>query len=142
MLKFEEFNFLKKYNKYKKIFTSNNIKILRKNMPQVRSAYFNKFLSWIDKENIKKRKYKISARKLKATQKDLVPEFVKSVIEKGNKDKRPVLVTKDFYVLDGHHRVLAYQIQNKNILILQIDITIKDALEKLKEFPDIQYYNK
>jgi len=125
-----------------KAFTKTNINISRRDMPQIKSAYFEDFKKWLKTEKIKTTVKDIPAKSLKATQKNLNADTVKIVVDKGNKDSRPVLTTKDGYVLDGHHRVLGARIKDQSIKAIIIDLNIKQALEKLRTFPDVKYYSE
>lgn len=121
-------------------FTKKHINIPRKDMPQIKVVHFNEFKKWLKDNSIPSSTGKIDARKLNATQANLNNEIVQSILDKGNKDKRPVLITQGGYVLDGHHRVLASRINGDKINTIKIDLPIKDVLRTIARFPKVLYY--
>jgi hypothetical protein len=77
----------------------------RKNMPQVNTQNLSKALS-MAKSKVKVTKGLVSARKLKESQVELIPNKVKGIAAKYSKptDMKPLIISKDNYIIDGHHR--------------------------------------
>jgi len=112
-------------------------------MPQIKTKHLDKFKDWIKSEGLSAKKESIAAKDLKPTQKDF---NIKKVIEILNNDnseklKKTILVSKDNFILDGHHKWLAhFNIdENKKIDVLKIDLNVEDLLDKAKEFPKVRY---
>ena len=45
------------------------------------------------------------------------------------------MVSKDGYVIDGHHRWLAHYNLDRKMPVIEINLDIEDALDKMHEFP-------
>ena len=77
----------------------------RKNMPQVNTQNLSKALS-MAKSKVKVTKGLVPARKLKESQVELIPDKVKGIAAKYSKptDMKPLIISKDNYIIDGHHR--------------------------------------
>lgn len=116
--------------------------IHRSKMPQIQGQHFKDFSKWLDKEGISYKIDKVDAKKLHASQEMIHYDKVDTIIKMGLKDGRPVLVSSDMFVLDGHHRVFAHRILKKPINSMVIDMPIKALLEKLKKYDKTTYYKK
>ena len=74
-------------------------------MPQVNTQKLSKAIDMV-KSKVKVTKTKILATKLKESQVELIPKKVKGIAAKYDKptDMKPLIVSKDNYIVDGHHR--------------------------------------
>ena len=77
----------------------------RKDMPQVNTQKLSTAIDMV-KSKVKVTKTVLLARKLKQSQKELIPSKVKGVAKKYSKpmDMKPLIISKDNYIVDGHHR--------------------------------------
>ena len=77
----------------------------RKDMPQVNTQKLSKAIDMV-KSKVKVTKTVLLARKLKQSQKELISSKVKGVAKKYDKpmDMKPLIISKDNYIVDGHHR--------------------------------------
>ena len=77
----------------------------RKDMPQVNTQKLSKAIDMV-KSKVKVTKTRIPATKLKESQVELIPKKVKGIAAKYDKptDMKPLIVSKDNYIVDGHHR--------------------------------------
>ena len=77
----------------------------RKDMPQVNTQDLSKALS-IAKSKVKVTKGMSIAGSLKPSQKELIKSKVIGISKKYNKptDMKPLIISKDNYIVDGHHR--------------------------------------
>jgi hypothetical protein len=77
----------------------------RKDMPQVNTQKLSKALS-MAKSKVKVTKGMSIAGSLKASQKELIKSKVIGISKKYNKptDMKPLIISKDNYIVDGHHR--------------------------------------
>lgn len=77
----------------------------RKDMPQVNTQNLSKALS-IAKSKVKVTKGMSKVGSLKASQKELIKSKVLGISKKYNKptDMKPIIISKDNYIIDGHHR--------------------------------------
>lgn len=83
--------------------------IERKDMPQVRGKDTPELLRTLADSGIAYRQGKIAVDRLKPTQEDGIPSKVDAIassIERGD-PLHPIVVSKDGWILDGHHRWLA-----------------------------------
>lgn len=85
------------------------------------------------KYNISSKTIKLSTKSLKPSQNEINGEIVEKVVKsmkKKSKKDMPIVVSKDGYVVDGHHRWAAHKKMNphKKIKALKINAGIDDAL--------------
>ena len=103
-------------------------------MPQVNTQNLSKALS-VAKSKVKVSKGLFPASKLKESQVELIPNKVKGIAAKYSKatDMKPLIISKDNYIIDGHHRWAAaiYKFGNDvKIPIYRINLK-RDAAIKL-----------
>ena len=131
----------------------NNLNIPRKYMPQIENKYLDEYLKFI-KKYYKIKKQSIPVRKLKATQNELSEKAIRRTQKKIKKKKfnpDPIIVSRDNYILDGHHRWGSYRdcevnpslckLKKKSFKIktYKINAPIKQLLRKTKKFKNINY---
>lgn len=99
----------------------------RDSMPQVNASDVRKsdiptgYLEFVD------------PKKLKPIQKGVDEELLKSIVDNWDTaGKQPVLISKDNWVIDGHHRVKAAIKKNKWIRVIRIGLPGKKALTAVK----------
>lgn len=103
----------------------------RHTMPQLKE--FDEFKADLEANGIN-----ISAPKsikpdgLKPTQNNFNEEKVKDMVEAGTWDSKPIIVSSDNHVVDGHHRWLAAIESKENIDVCVVDMAIEDLLDFLK----------
>jgi|TARA_B110000261_G_C13077695_1_gene354714 hypothetical protein len=105
----------------------------RKNMPQVNTQNLSKALS-MAKSKVKVSKGLFPASKLKESQVELIPNKVKGIAAKYSKptDMKPLIISKDNYIIDGHHRWAAaiYKFGNDvKIPVHRINLKRDDAIK-------------
>jgi hypothetical protein len=116
--------------------------ISRKDMPQIKSTDVPEFIKYLATKDIKTDSTTVKAASLKPTQKEIQKERVADLatIAKDNLSK-PLIISKDGYVLDGHHRWLALINKDKaaKIKVVKVNVTMKELLELAKKFPKVSY---
>ena len=107
--------------------------IPRSLMPQIYNP--KKFSKKIHKKfKVKSKTMKMPTKHLKASQNEINEKIVEKVVKhlKSNaqKPQKPIVVSKDGYVVDGHHRWAAQKVINphKKIKVLKMNAPINDAL--------------
>ena len=105
--------------------------IPRRLMPQIYNH--RRFSKKIKKNfNISSKTIKLPTKGLKPSQNEINGEIVDKVVKSMKKTKKemPIVVSKDGYVVDGHHRWAAHKKMNphKKIKALKINAPIDDAL--------------
>lgn len=108
----------------------------RKNMPQIDNM--DEFVKDLKKEGYKISSEKIEAKKLKPTQTEFNMEKVKGMISSGKYKNKPIVVTSDNYILDGHHRWKAHVEVKEDQPIIRVNM----PFEKLFDFVDGKKYVK
>ena len=118
-----------------------NLGIPRTKMPQIHEEDLPKFRKYLDRLGIKHRDQKIPLEDLKFTQKELSIDKVKAFKGKKFNNDKYIITSKDNYILDGHHRVLAkymYKIGD-TINAIKVDLPIKKLLEVCHNFSEVDY---
>jgi hypothetical protein len=112
------------------------LSIDRKHMPQIAVKDHKDFMGFLKKQNVGYKKEEINPQKLKATQRHFHKAKIKSLMDNINVVKHiPILVSKDNYVIDGHHRWLAHYNLNKPINVLHINLPVADLIVVMNEYP-------
>jgi hypothetical protein len=117
-----------------------NLSISRSHMPQISPDQRDNFLKSLEDEGISHQFVRIAPIHLKATQGEFNLDKVRSIIEK-KPPLNPVIVSKDHFILDGHHRWLAdYNIdKNEPTPMLKIDLPILDLLAQARRFRGVDF---
>ena len=110
--------------------------IKRKDMPQVSGDNIPEMLAIFSENDIPFKKIKIQCDILKPIQDDINVEKVKAISKSIIKDDKmkPIIVSSDNFIIDGHHRWLAFKHLNKEYIN-----SIKIGFTKL---PALQLFNK
>lgn len=122
-----------------------NLGIPRKDMPQLADDVIDSFLASFQKKGIKVTKATTPVGQLKATQGEINAEKVNGMAnayKEGSYDpsKKPIIVSKDGYVLDGHHRwaaMLTMDPGNK-MRTYKVDTDIRTLLKEAKSFKGVK----
>jgi hypothetical protein len=76
----------------------------------------------------------VDPKKLKPIQDGIKESILNHIVENWDKEgKRPVLISKDNWIIDGHHRVKAAIKKNKWVRVIRIDLPGKKALTAVKK---------
>lgn len=117
--------------------------IPRSEMPQVAEKDYPDYFKYLKNKNITFKEYLMNPNDLKPIQKDFnVPGVERSldkiakILASGSKDKF-ILVSKDNYIVDGHHRWIAYKNLKKDIAVLKANVPMKKLLKVTLEYPKI-----
>ena len=134
---------MKKFDEYKDIeeklrqLVLYGFHIQRKDMPQIRSDLVPKYLEFLEEHGITNIQKAVVVGELKSTQGELDINKVIPMMDKNNSaNGKQIIVSKDNFVLDGHHRFAALYCQDINLRIdcIIIDLNIQDLLNITKEF--------
>ena len=108
----------------------------RKEMPQVEGKNVPKFLDFLKKNDVKYTEKLVDSKTLKPTQNQFNHEKIQGMIDViDSKQQKPIMVSKDGFVIDGHHRWLAHYNMGRKMPVYQIELNIHDALDMMHEFP-------
>jgi hypothetical protein len=123
-------------------YLSKSLGMSRKDMPQISSKHIGDFVKYLNDKGVSVSPSVIDVSKIGMTQKDINVDKVKDLlgVEKSNLAK-PVIISNDGYILDGHHRVAALYNVDKNFKLktIKVDLGIKDLLKTAGEFPKVSY---
>lgn len=117
-----------------------NLSISRAHMPQIAPDQRDNFLKSLEREGISHQFTRIAPIHLKATQGEFNLDKVRSIIDK-KPPLNPVIVSRDNFILDGHHRWLAdYNIdKHEPTPMLKIDLPILDLLAQARRFDGVDF---
>ncbi len=122
-----------------------NLGISRNQMPQIDGRYREDFIKWIKEQGIKVRNIRVPARSLRLAQGEYNKDKVGDLIDKGiTADGYPIFISKDAYVVDGNHRLIAH-LNTPNasayIEVTELGEDIKPLLDRISNYPNIRYRN-
>lgn len=109
----------------------------RKDMPQIDDM--DKFVKDIKDNGFKITSKKVDPKTLKPTQNEFNDEKVKGMIATGKYKNKTIVVTKDNYILDGHHRWKAHLEVGEQQPIIQINMSFEDLFDFVEGKPYIKY---
>lgn len=121
---------------------NNSLNISRELMPQILEKDYQDFIGYLNHCGIKSKFTKRPVGLLKATQGELNISKAQSLINtKSSKLNMPLIVSKDDYLLDGHHRWLAnMMISDKMpVNVILVDIKIQDLLALARRYRGVTY---
>jgi hypothetical protein len=114
----------------------------RAQMPQINSKDLKDYLEFLKEVGVKVSAKTINVSKVGMTQKEINIDKVKGLLGTDrNNLAKPVIISNDGYILDGHHRVVALYNIDKNFKLktIEVDLGIKDLLKVTKEYPNVSY---
>ena len=125
----------------KVIYIKDTLGIERKDMPQISSKDILDYVKWLQRNKIKVYYKNVKISDLNLTQKDINLDKVKNLINDNDAEIGKIICSNDYYILDGHHRVVAQQYQNPNkiIKVLVVDLDIYRLLDICKKFKNVEY---
>lgn len=134
MLRFREY--LKEF-KVSMPDAKNTLGIKRGHMPQVDSKDHDELIKFLNDKGIKITKRKVAAKTLKATQANFNKDKVVGAAANYHTlhKAKPILVSKDNYIIDGHHRWLGALNVGGDINIIQANVNVQELLKAVREFP-------
>jgi GNAT superfamily N-acetyltransferase len=116
--------------------------VSREKMPQISSSDVHNYVEYLRKHGVNVKGSSIPISKIGMTQKDINTEKVKALLgtEVHNLSK-PVIISKDNYILDGHHRVVAlYNIDNNfKLKTIKVNLPIQKLLDITHGYPKVSY---
>ena len=113
--------------------------ISRRDMPQIEDEYQGKFLDYLNLKNIGYSKELKTVSDLKPSQNEMSVSASRNLIGT-EKIKKPLIVSNDGYVIDGHHRWLANMIsdEEREVEVISIDMDAESLIREMKKFPRVK----
>lgn len=119
---------------------------LRSDMPQILGDSHEDFLKFLEDNEIGFILSDNNSRPetLKATQNEFNVDKILTISKKLENAEdlvgTPIISTNDGYVLDGHHRWIAYLSMGMTLpSLIRVDMGIEDLLDKVKDFVGVEY---
>jgi hypothetical protein len=115
----------------------------RHEMPQVHKQHYPELFKYLADNGGKMTKGMVAATSLKAVQSEFSDEGIEKMMRKGgitaDGTKKPLLVSSDNYIIDGHHRWLAAWNQEETVPIIKISIPVRKLLQLVQDFKHTTY---
>lgn len=116
-----------------KLRPNGSLGIPRIEMPQVASNDVHELLIFLQSHQVSFAPDRVSAASLLPTQNELDADKAKNIELKA--DEKPILVSSDSYILDGHHRWLKALWDGETLSIIRLTMKILPLLDLVKKFP-------
>lgn len=116
----------------------------RNKLPQIKSTDVPEFMEWMKDKGVDSFSTSVEANSLNPIQLEINLDKVdgmKAVHQSGQKDMgaKPVMVSNDDYLIDGHHRWYALKELGEDINVVLFNESIDDLLFLIKQFPKTTY---
>ena len=119
----------------------------RAQLPQIKSTDVPEFIEWLDEKGVESLKTSVEVGDLTPIQKEINLDKTDSMAAKHTQGEinlsvgKPVMVSNDEYLVDGHHRWYALRELNPDNRLdtIIIDAPILDLITLMKEFPKTTY---
>ena len=122
--------------------------LARAELPQIKSTDMSNFREWLETEKgVESFESKMEVGELSPIQKEINLEktdSMKTKHEAGTIDLisgKPVMVSNDEYIIDGHHRWYALRELDEEIEMetINIDLSVQELLSVVQEYPNVEY---
>lgn len=113
--------------------------IKRSDMPQIKGKSIPEMLEIFDEYGIPYEEIEVKVDMLKPVQEDVKPEKIESIVNdiKSGKKMPPIIISKDLYIIDGHHRWLAYkELDEISIEAIELGYNKEPSLELINKVED------
>jgi len=111
----------------------------RRHMPQIDEKHYEDLFRYIYDKGSKIKKETVDPAELSSTQSEFSDKGVEAAMTNGKMNK-PIIISSDNYVLDGHHRWLAAKnAKVHKITAFRINLPAKDGLSMLINFPQTTF---
>lgn len=119
----------------------------RMELPQIKSTDVPEFIEWLDEKGVDSLRTSMEVGELTPIQKEINLEKTDSMAAKHEEGEidlstgKPVMVSNDEHLVDGHHRWYALRELNPNnrLDVVMIDAPILDLISLMKQFPKTSY---
>lgn len=121
-----------------------NLGISRNEMPQIDGRYGEDFINWIKSQGVEVRNIRVPAKALRMAQGEYNRDKVGAMIDAHETIGNPIFISKDAYVVDGNHRLIALlNLPNASsyIDVTELGVDIKPLLEIISKYPRVRYRN-
>lgn len=119
-----------------------DLNLPRKSLPNISADQYPAFFAWLKEQGVKITKSVKKIKDVKPSQGEFNPERILSVFKnKFDSSQKPAILSKDNYILDGHHRYAAAWNMGPTTPyhVIQIDLNIKDLIKTATKFPGAKF---
>lgn len=118
--------------------------VSRSSMPQIDAKVREEFIEFMKAQGVKVRNVRVPAKSLKLVQGEYNRDKVGAIIDSGNIGGAPIFISKDGYVIDGNHRLIAHLNTpgaSSYINVTELGLPVKPLLDVISQFPQVRYRN-
>lgn len=114
-------------------------------MPQVETKFYKDYIKYLSKHGVHFDHLRINPNKLKPIQKDFSKDGVEASLDKIAKEiesggnAKEIIISRDNYIIDGHHRWIAYKNISMDINVMRSNIKMDKLLRLTNEYPHVVY---
>lgn len=111
----------------------------RKFMPQIAHDEQSDVIALLNQEGIKTERVQLDPSQIKHSQSKVNKEKVRSIIKdiRNGKSLPRIFISEDNFIIDGHHRWIAYKLLKLPIKCIRIGLPQKEAIIKFKQIEGI-----
>jgi hypothetical protein len=114
-----------------------SLKVPRAEMPQIKSEHRGALVNFLKARGISAEMQTVEPSSLKPTQAEYSPAKVEKA-KNFEGSERPILVSEDGHVVDGHHQWLAALDKGDPIGVIKLNGPIDRVLAEMKQFPSVE----
>ena len=131
-----------------KTIKDSSLNIARRSMPQIHNDKTDDFLEYLKKQNINYKRISVNPENFRASQNQFNNEKIIAMFESGFFKKladKPILVSKDNYIIDGHHRWVALYLNNvtnkvnRKMNTITINMNAKPLIDVMKNYDAVDF---
>lgn len=118
-----------------------NLGIEREQMPQIAASQLANFIGELQAAGAAVTTKQVAANALRATQSELHKDKIKKNLVSQAQLEKPVIVSRDGFLLDGHHRWAAIHTLNPHadVNVVEVDLPIRELLKRAHAFGGVSY---
>lgn len=120
------------------VYPQKSLGMPRSEMPQIRSFDVPDFLTFLRSKGVVARNEDVAAAELFPTQREINLDKTKTLTPAVTSTKR-LLVSRDGYILDGHHRWFLALQSGHSLPIVRLSADIHQLLDLASQFPKTEY---
>jgi hypothetical protein len=116
---------------------SGGLGFTRKTLPQLGPT--EKFVENLSKHNVKHHEVTVQADRLKPSQSEFSFDNVAAIMKQKLHTKSSIVISRDGFVIDGHHRWLAHYNKHEKIKAVMVDMPALEIIQLAKTFNSTSY---
>jgi predicted ABC-type ATPase len=111
--------------------------VKRKDMPQITEEAQKDFMAHLKEQGVGVKTGKMKISEMKPSQDEMDADKAAKLQDDPHLDK-PIIVSKDDYIMDGHHRWLAARMKDEDqkANVIKVDMNGKELLDVMRKYPE------